>query len=236
MFLYDNPSAPALVYSDDSLIERTCGVNPFEAGTYYALIGDFMNDGTISSYQVDLAVTHCDGSTGDAYEDDDTYPQASTITSGVPQVGHSIDPNHDVDWVTFTLSEASAITLATSGPLPADTYLTLWDGTFTQIADNDDNGTDNFSTIRITCGSGPLQAGTYYARAEEYGNDEVIDSYQIDLTTSPCPYSLDHHSYLPMAIIPGGTASPGQSPAAAGNPIEGALPVARYLSPASKRI
>ncbi len=54
-------------YNDDidwpnnaySRIERTCATNPLSAGTYYARVNEFCNNGTISLYYLALSVSPC---------------------------------------------------------------------------------------------------------------------------------------------------------------------------------
>jgi M6 family metalloprotease-like protein len=126
----------------------------------------------------------------DAYEPDNDHSQARVIASGQPQV-RSIVPVGDVDWVRFTLSSRSAIILETSGPNPGpdnDTVLRLYDASINLIDFNDDIDwpRNAYSRIQRTC-SNALDAGTYYARVNEYGNDNAIQLYYLTLTVSPCP-------------------------------------------------
>jgi M6 family metalloprotease-like protein len=127
---------------------------------------------------------------GDAYEPDNAHSQARVIASGQPQV-RSIVPVGDVDWVRFTLSSRSAIILETSGPNPGpdnDTFLRLYDASINLIDFNDDIDwpRNAYSRIQRTC-SNALDAGTYYARVNEFGNDNAIQLYYLTLTVSPCP-------------------------------------------------
>ena len=191
LYLYDSTGTNQIGYDDDNItdaystIERPCASNPLPAGTYYAKVDEYGNNDLIGEYQLDLSVTTCGGPGGDAYEDDDIYTDASLITSGVSQ-DHSIDPVGDLDWVTFTLTGQSAVTLETSGPA-GDTRLYLYDDSGTnEIGFSDDDGTGMFSLIEITCGDTPLVAGTYYAMVDEYSNDDIIEDYQLDLSVTSC--------------------------------------------------
>jgi M6 family metalloprotease-like protein len=126
----------------------------------------------------------------DAYEPDNDHSQARVIASGQPQV-RSIVPVGDVDWVRFTLSSRSAIILETSGPNPGpdnDTVLSLYDASINLIDFNNDIDwpRNAYSRIQRTC-SNALDAGTYYARVNEYRNDNAIQLYYLTLTVSPCP-------------------------------------------------
>jgi hypothetical protein len=123
-------------------------------------------------------------SSGDAYEPDDAYDQATTIIPDVPQE-HSIDPVGDEDWVKFTLSQESEVVLETSGP-SGDTRMWLYNNGLTQIEYNDDGGTNLFSHIDRICDTDALPAGTYYVKIDEYGNNNEIPSYQITLDVTAC--------------------------------------------------
>jgi hypothetical protein len=92
----------------------------------------------------------CGGSTDDSYEPDDTFAQATTIsTDGVPQCHVNTDPVSDQDWVTFGAFGGHAYEIGTrllndinqSDAAANDTMLYLYDtdGT-TQLAFNDDVG------------------------------------------------------------------------------------------------
>ncbi|MFH0774686.1 MAG: CARDB domain-containing protein [bacterium] len=116
---------------------------------------------------------------GDAYEPDNAYSQAKTIYSGIRQT-HSIVPATDVDWVKFTLSSTSNVVIETSGS-SGDTQMWLYNSSLNQIEYDDDDGTDGFSYISRT----GMSSGTYYVKIDEYGNNDEIPIYYIDLTISP---------------------------------------------------
>jgi len=117
-------------------------------------------------------------STPDAYEPDNTSSEAKIIIPGVQQT-RSIVPADDIDWIQFTLSDTSDVVIETSGPF-GDTRMWLYDSVLNQIADNDDaNGL--WSGIAQYA----LAAGTYYIQIEEYGNNNEISVYYLDLTVTP---------------------------------------------------
>jgi methionine-rich copper-binding protein CopC len=180
-----------------SLISISCET-PLVAGTYYARVHEVGGDDLLPAYQLTLTVTPC-AAIPDAYEPDGDFDNATPITSGLPQTGHSIFPNSDTDMVTFTLDGPAAITLETDGPNPAleDTSLILWNASMDDLAENDNKAAgDLYSRIRYTCET-PLPAGTYYAAAYETGHDSAIPAYQISLTIEAC-----NHVYLPFIIKP----------------------------------
>ena len=124
-------------------------------------------------------------SQADGFEPNNDSTQATTILSGTTQT-HSIDPSVDQDWLTFTLQTTSSISITTSG-LSGDTRLWLYSAALTSLEYDDDGGVSLFSTIDRVCEIDELDAGTYYVKVDEYGNNNVINSYNIELTAAPCP-------------------------------------------------
>lgn len=117
----------------------------------------------------------------DGYEPDNNSAAASAITAGVQQA-HSIVPAADVDWFTFTLTKTSSATLQTSGTA-GDTQLWLYDAYLVQISSDDDAGDSTWS--KITAPS--LAPGTYFVKVDEYGNNNEIYPYYLDLTAVSLP-------------------------------------------------
>lgn len=116
-------------------------------------------------------------STGDGYEPDDEWYEAWVHPHNYTSAFRSIDPLGDRDWITFTLSATSDVVVETLGA-SGDTELWLYDGSVTQIAYDDDSGSGLFSRISRSA----LPAGTYYARVEEFGDNQVISEYGISLS------------------------------------------------------
>jgi M6 family metalloprotease-like protein len=130
---------------------------------------------------------------GDQYEPDNNSAQATTIQSGIAQT-HSIIPATDEDWVSFTLTGTSDLTIETSGAT-GDTRMWLYDSDLNEIAYNDDavlpeDDVSYFSKITQT----GLGAGTYYAKIDEYGNNDEISSY-----TLAADFSSDSYTVTPSA-------------------------------------
>jgi len=118
---------------------------------------------------------------GDAYEDDDTPGQAKTIaTDGTAQT-HSIHVPDDEDWVTFTLSQTSDVTVQTDGA-SGDTIIALYgpDSTTTVVDWDDDSGQNLFSLITQT----GLASGVYYVGVSELDKNDAIASYTIAVTAT----------------------------------------------------
>jgi M6 family metalloprotease-like protein len=122
---------------------------------------------------------------GDQYEPDNNSGQATTIYSGISQT-HNIIPATDEDWVSFTLTGTSDLTIETSGTEPDDTRMWLYDSDLNEIAYNDDGGNSHFSKITQT----GLGAGTYYAKIDEYGNNHEISSYTLTADFSSESYTV----------------------------------------------
>ena len=123
------------------------------------------------------------------YEPDNGPGQAKFITSGAPQA-RSIVPQTDVDWVKFQLTATSGVLLETTGPLPSDTRISLFNSSLIPIEYNDDDGSGFYSYIDRLCSTDPLPAGTYYVKVEEYLNNAQIQAYNLALDASPCPAEL----------------------------------------------
>lgn len=134
-----------------------------------------------ASRRVTVTVPPC---TPDGFEPDDTSGQAKVVSSGVTK-SHNICPVGDEDWSTFTLGQESEVHLATSGGA-GDTRMWLYDSGLGQVEFDDDGGVGLFSDIDRLCGVDALPAGTYYVKVDEFGDNNEIESYAINLTTSLC--------------------------------------------------
>ncbi|MBW8009956.1 MAG: hypothetical protein FVQ83_01765 [Chloroflexi bacterium] len=130
----------------------------------------------------------------DAYEPDNSSGQATWINPGNQQT-HNIEPVGDEDWVKFYLYGSSKVLLETSGP-GGDTVMWLYNSSLTLVEYDDNDGTNFFSKIDRWCGIDALPIGTYYLKIEDNGDDSLINSYNIDLTISPCQdsYEPDNNS------------------------------------------
>ena len=72
------------------------------------------------------------------------------------------------------------MTIGTSGSL--DTVGTLYDGSGSQLASNDDGGSGyNFSIRRS------LSAGTYYVRVESFGSSTGTYTLRLSADSGDCP-------------------------------------------------
>jgi hypothetical protein len=153
------------------------------AGTYYArVIPDYYSE-TIAMYGLNLTVAVSTPTAtptavlGDAYEPDNTYAAAKPILSGIQQQ-HSIDTPADQDWVKFTVTQNSAVTIQTSG-VTGDTVIYLYNSagvaSGTSLMMNDNGGLGTFSLINTN-----LAPDTYYVKVVSSGGS-VIPSYYIQV-------------------------------------------------------
>lgn len=137
----------------------------------------------------------------DAYEPDNSYLDATYHTASSTQT-HSIVPDTDTDWMVFSIGQESNVTIETTGPLPADTRMWLYNIGLSQIDYNDDKDTGLFSRIEKL-----LDTGTYYVKIDEYNNNNEIDEYQIYLAVTPVAYRIiyvdDDWGYDPGPGDPG---------------------------------
>lgn len=116
---------------------------------------------------------------GDAYEPDDSAGQAWPHPHNFISAFRSIDPADDEDWIRFSLSQRSDVTIETLGT-SGDTRMWLYDAGLGLVEFDDDGGSGAFSLIERT-GVNALDAGTYYVKIDEFGNNDVIADYAISL-------------------------------------------------------
>lgn len=139
------------------------------AGNYYILVDDQTGDREINSYTLSLRIV------GDNYEPDNSFNSASSISIPSTQT-RSIHRIFDRDYVSFTLSSTTAIHVYTSGPISADTVLTLYSHDLYEITSDDDGGPGLFSDFKVI-----LPSGTYYIEVEEFNNNHVIEQYWLSI-------------------------------------------------------
>jgi hypothetical protein len=145
-------------------------------------------NGTVSGADVtDISITCVTTCFADSHEPDDASGAATTILPGSEQT-HSICPADDEDWVKFTVAEESKVIIGTSGSsTDPDTEMWLYDEALIELEYNDtSNGVDDWALIDRICGVDALPAGTYYARIRDYGGNDEIPSYALNLSTSAC--------------------------------------------------
>lgn len=113
----------------------------------------------------------------DRYEPDNSAgDQTSYLSMNHTQVGHSIDPANDIDWIVTYNNVAGNVTfetLNTSG----DTRMWLYDFQGQLIAYNDNYGNGGLSKITVY-----LATGRYFIKIDENGNNNVIPSYTVRIS------------------------------------------------------
>jgi hypothetical protein len=125
------------------------------------------------------------GPGGDIYEPDNTPSEAKAIANAETQ-RRSIHAAGNVDWVRFTLTQTSAVFIDTNGP-SGDIQMWLYGPNSSTAPAPAPNYSDDahglWATIDHTAAS-PLEAGTYYIKLQEYGNNGIIPEYTLLLRTS----------------------------------------------------
>ncbi len=175
-----NSSGSDLANDDDGgdgnnfRIERT--VTP---GTYYLRVRGYDSSKT-GSYTVHARFQRRDEIGGGGNDDhSDTRSGATFLPLGGSVLGR-IDTGGDVDYFRVQVSSSGILTVYTTGD--TDTYGTLQNSSGSDLASDDDGGSDNnFSIARS------VSAGTYYIRVRGYdssatGSYTVRASFQSDDT------------------------------------------------------
>ena len=138
---------------------------PTETGTYYVVTGEV--DGETGTYTLSVIVLGANG----ASEADTDFPE-TTATTGRVEVGASATGNvageGDVDFFAVDLDAGKTYQFDlegadTSRGTMEDPYLALYDGSLTQIENNDDSSANSNSRIVYTA----TATGTYYLEAAE---------------------------------------------------------------------
>jgi hypothetical protein len=117
-------------------------------------------------------------------EPNDDCTTATPLMVGDP-VEASIDPVGDMDWFEFTATAGECVRFEThpgEGQVGGDTQMYLFaDDCVTQLAYDDDGGDGLYSYFQYTF----TDAGTFYVRVNEYGNNGLIGAYV--MTADNCP-------------------------------------------------
>ncbi len=127
---------------------------------------------------------------GDAYERDNDASGAKIISAGATQ-NRSILPLGDVDWAKFTLTQVSAVTIATDGPSGSTRMWLYGPDSSTRLLPfppNLNEGTNGVGWAKIEHASdNPLQPATYYVKIQASGHSTTIADYSLSLTVTPIP-------------------------------------------------
>ena len=139
----------------------------------------------------------------DAYESDDTYINAKTITVNWVTQTHNFHENGDMDWAKFAVTAGSAYTITVSNlGASNDTVLYLYDtdGT-TELASNDDcPGSGQASCINDW--TAPV-TGTYFISVSHPAAQGDCTGYGYDLAIVSDSSSKIAEVFLPLIIKSG---------------------------------
>jgi hypothetical protein len=129
---------------------------------------------------------------GDSYEPDDTYSQATLISTDGTHQAHNFEPAGDHDWVKFNAVSGTKYTIEASNlGSGSDTYIYLYDrdGT-TEITHDDDGGEGYASRIVWNCPT----SGTYYMMIRHYDSSShgPDTQYDISIAGGGAPTRLYH--------------------------------------------
>jgi len=151
------------------------------SGNHYARVRHYNSNTFGPGTDYDLAVV-C-GTGLDSYEPDNTYTQASPITTNGSAQTHNFHVPGDQDWVSFPASTSVlgyAIETSNLG-FGSDTYMELYDtdGT-TLIASDDDGGVGLASRIDWA----PPVDGTYYVKVRHFSSSASGPDTNYDLSVT----------------------------------------------------
>ncbi|MBL8815570.1 MAG: pre-peptidase C-terminal domain-containing protein [Planctomyces sp.] len=174
--LYGPNSTTKLLASDDdsgdgsfSRLTRT-----LEPGVYYAEISEYGQNSPIESYKLQVVATPA---LPDAFESDNTRETAREIRVNSAVQSRSLHTTRDEDWARISISEPTLLTVETAGTA-GDTFLELFaEGSSTRLAYDYDSGVGEFARLEY-----PVEAGTYFVRVTESGQDAAVPGYTLNVT------------------------------------------------------
>ena len=150
-----SPEVPGLSFDDTA---RRLSGTPASAGSYAMSY-------TVTDVDGDLYTLHftIEVGAGEADDHGDTFDTATSVSIPSTTPGELEEGKEDGDRDYFRVVVAAAGTLTVETMGSVDTYGTLFDGSRTQLATNDDGGSGtNFRIER------QVQAGTYYVEVRGY--------------------------------------------------------------------
>ena len=158
-----------------SYISRT-----LSEGYYYVRVHEYGSDDTLYDYDIIIR-----GGRGCS---DNDCPEGADYLGDLPRSGgtlvandYDINPVGDVDYVKFYVPCRMEVEIETSGPSGGDTVIELYDEDLVLIERDDDGGTGYYSYISQT-----LSEGYYYVRVNEYGNDDTLYNYDLEIRGAGC--------------------------------------------------
>jgi hypothetical protein len=163
--LYDD-EGNEIVCSDRSGDEKWSGfLRSLAAGEYVITVAASKTDRALD-YALTIETAVCPASLEETEPNDD---DASAQLIPLPcEILGALSPN-DVDVFTFTLAQATSVTIETSGSGGGDTYLCLYGEGETSPLCDDDGGADLWSRLSVD-----LEPGTYWITVELYAGDVAV--------------------------------------------------------------
>ncbi|MGD9962481.1 MAG: PKD domain-containing protein [Thermoplasmata archaeon] len=177
---FSSTDASALLPEDYTFTAEDAGTHYFEVvfgtvGDQWLAVWDAENANLSTGIWFDVRLPY----EVDMYEPDDYYALASVIEFGEVQT-HSIVPEWDDDYVTFTLAEPTSVEIRTIINGSGDTVMTLYDEAgvpYSPIAYDDDSGGGLSSLI-----TADLPQGTYWVSVSAFGGYSEVPVYYILLS------------------------------------------------------
>jgi Zn-dependent metalloprotease len=188
MYLYAADGATQLAYNDDySGLASRIAWTATASGTYYIRIRNYWNNWYGADTEYDLRVTVTSTGGVDAFEDDDTFDRASTITVDGSRQHHNFHDINDHDWVKFSATANTTYAMETfnlGSRCNTVLYLFESDGS-TLITHNHDGGYGLASRIVWTA---PAD-GTYYIAVRHFlpGTYGVNTEYELGIVSGGGP-------------------------------------------------
>lgn len=186
-------SDPVLCLFDSAGVELACDDdsgagegarlrwNAPQTGDYFLQVKNYQSNiaGAATAYALQIQEGSC---TADGYEPDDSRAAARPLAADGTLQQHNICPQHDQDWVSFTVNANTPYVLETTNVgAEADTLLALYDANGTLLSQNDDHSPGGASQVAYTF----AQAGTYYAKVMLYNAANFGAGTEYDLRLQP---------------------------------------------------
>lgn len=213
--------------------------------TYYYRVRSHSSTSGYSGYSnITDATTDPCTTCQDAFEPDNDYTKASTITAGASVQTHNFGITADVDWLQLDLDTSAPYTIRTLNLGERnDTVLEIYAGDgVSLVTSNDDcpNAVDEWASCIVDWL--PAVRGTYFIKVYEYGNNNGgCEGYEYDIeltlntaptpTTSPIPKT---NTPLPTATsLVSATATPTPTATDDAAPTETVSPTTTDVMPAT---
>lgn len=173
--LYGPGSSSALIAQDDN--GGTGGFSRLQApllpgGVYYLRVRAHPGTSALPAYTLSVQAE----AVGDLFEPDNSAEQGTLLEAGTSQA-RSLDPVGDVDWVRFTLTRESYVTLETSTPVGATELALFREGSTSPLVVEG----SVVGTARVVVPQ--LPAGSYQVRVRN-PQDVLVSGYLLALQVS----------------------------------------------------